>query len=86
MPNDEEQALHTERGGLVYKCECGNLPTLSPTRCLCCSKCVKFIEEKAPEHAWYITQVETDEGMKPFTRCKCCQKTKREVEKGNQDD
>jgi hypothetical protein len=73
-----------------YRCRCGKLEAhcsgMLPHPCTGCPDCGTNLAEapgahKAPlPHAFVVGQVETDEGMKPLSRCTWCMKTRRQLE------
>ena len=75
-----------------WKCKCGSYEAWgsdSPPLCGKCSKCggsaLKDSEgnyrEPLPHDFSMVSDVETDEGLKPLTRCKYCYHTKKQLEK-----
>lgn len=75
-----------------WKCKCGNSIAFgsdSPALCDKCSKCGGSLLKDADgnyreplSHDFSsVSQVETDEGMKPLTRCRYCHMTRSELEK-----
>jgi len=70
-----------------WKCKCGKCEAFgsdSPPPCISCSDCgTDYTGNKPIEHLWSIEQVETDEGLKPLSRCRYCYKTKGQIEKEN---
>ncbi len=74
-----------------FRCKCGSVEHWSsgmgPFPCDGCAKCGTNVaggpdEHQAPEPHNFdlITQVETDDGPKPLTRCRWCLKTPKEIE------
>jgi hypothetical protein len=78
-----------------YRCKCGEstaLGTMDPPACEGCEKCHTRLvpaqlfndadEEflKPLPHEWSTQMVETDEGMKPLTRCIMCHRSRKELE------
>lgn len=72
-----------------YRCKCGesmSMGSMPPPRCFRCEKCGSNLAEgpswhsEPLPHEWHIGQVETDEGMKPLSRCRYCHHTRREIQ------
>lgn len=73
-----------------YRCQCGKREawgSMPPPRCTGCPDCGTTLDTSptahtAPEpHHYVSTQVQTDEGPKPLTRCAWCTRTKAEIER-----
>ena len=74
---------------LHYQCKCGknkSYGSMSPASCFECEDCHTTLEhysslhERAKEHNWSKTEVNTDEGIKTLTICSWCGIRKREWE------
>ena len=73
-----------------YRCKCGSsraFGSQSPAACHRCLECGSDLAqapslhgEPAP-HAYYQELVDTDEGKKPLSRCRYCQRTRVEIER-----
>jgi len=73
-----------------YRCKYGNCESWGsdgPFPCDRCSKCgsdlapAPFLHEDPKPHEFIQEMVETDEGPKPLSMCKWCYRTKRQIEK-----
>lgn len=75
---------------LYYRCKCGYSEawgSMPPYQCHACPKCGSDLatgpnvhQEPKPHDFSHVTQVATDEGPKPLTRCRYCGCTQAEVE------
>jgi len=76
---------------LYYRCKCGKHEAWgsdSPPLCAKCDECGTSLATGPKGHVEpkdhdfsMVTQVKTDEGLKPLTRCKYCYRTRDEIEK-----
>ena len=74
-----------------WKCKCGKSEFygsgMGPSPCQECPDCHTTVSQspeghkRAVPHEFNVHQVETDEGMKPLSRCRWCLKTKAHIEK-----
>ena len=73
----------------AWQCECGKIKwfgTDNPPQCEFCEKCGTTVAgspdchktERTP-HEFYVTQIDTDEGPKPLSRCRYCHRTKAQI-------
>lgn len=80
-------------GGLMlfYRCKCGAstaIGSMSPDRCATCDECGSDYAtspaghgDPVPHDFSKVSQVATDEGPKPLTRCRWCHMTQSEIDK-----
>ena len=71
-----------------YSCKCGKMTSwgsMSPPACLGCEECGSNLatgptsHQLVQPHNFTVTQVETDIGFQPITRCSWCNKSLREI-------
>lgn len=71
-----------------YRCKCGKYESYgstSPALCLGCDECGTSLAtdpslcRPAQSHSFVVEQVETDEGLKPLSRCRLCHRTLAEL-------
>lgn len=72
-----------------YRCKCGKRESwgsMPPDQCQGCPDCKTTLDEhpsshRAPApHEFVATDVETDAGPQPLTRCRWCHRTRAELE------
>lgn len=77
---------------MIYgQCKCGAIQFwgsgMNPAPCNPCKQCGTIpathvnAHPEPIDHEFYVSQVETDEGMKPLSRCRYCMKTKAQIAK-----
>lgn len=73
---------------LYYRCRCGECAaygSMPPARCTGCVECGTNLAahpslNKAPEpHDFVTSHVQTDDGLKPFSHCRYCFRTRKDA-------
>jgi len=78
---------------IYYRCKCGKQEawgSMPPNQCDGCSECGTTLDthpelHRTPTpHDFVATNVATDEGPKPLSRCRYCHRTKAELTRSEQ--
>lgn len=74
---------------LYYRCKCGKREawgSMPPPQCAICPECKsdlalsKDSHSEPKPHEFEETDVQTDEGVKKLSRCRWCDKTRKQIQ------